>query len=165
MYRYSVRCPECGVYRKTTVNGLLYRHSKGRLPYYLGGVVCIGSGVSPYSNVVPDSLVVDVHVRYTYDQGARPNIACPHCEATSETIGEPETLGRLSGKVGLVTEIEDPRYNGDPICRCGKTFPRPDSFAENGISVEFRAIAAGFRGVWAYPSEVTIISEREYMEA
>ncbi len=117
------------------------RHSKGGLPYNRGGAVCIASGVSPYSDVVPDSLAEDVHVRYTYDQDARPNIACPHCEATSKTVGEPETLSRLSGKVGLVTEIQDPHDNQDPTCRvCDKAFPRPDWFDENGIAVKFRTI-------------------------
>lgn len=166
LYRYPVRCPECNVYRKTTVDGLLYRHSKGGRPYSKGGVVCIGSGVNPYSDVVPESLAEDVHVRYTYDQDARPNLACPHCEATSETLKEPVTLAILSGNAGVITEIEDPHDEEDAICRaCRKSFKRPSSFSENGIALRFRTIKAGFGGVWAYPSEVTIISEREFMGA
>lgn len=154
------KCSVCDMFKLVRQDGTLYKHSSAIAP------VCDGGRVNPYSEIVPDTLAPGCKVRYQAEP--RPNISCPHCEATSDSVGEPDTLKGMSGKVGWIKDIRDPREPDDDdslVCRvCRTPSPRHQWFDENGIQVVWRFLGI-HRGVWAYPSELSIISERDYMGA
>ena len=86
----------------------------------------------------PERLQVGSFVVYTPEQ--RPNIVCQHCEASSDSVGEPETLEWFRGRVGIVAEVVDPRtMPNEFICKaCEKTAQMPAHFAEMCIVVRFK---------------------------
>ncbi len=114
---------------------------------------------------VRDTTFLQVGSRVQYAPQPRPVVVCPHCEVTSETIGEADTLERLRNKVGVVWVIEDAKdAEKDTRCTsCHKKFPRPAHFAELGVSVLFKSIVMSEPpGVYAFPEECTIISKQEW---
>ncbi len=111
----------------------------------------------------PGRLQVGSMVRYAPE--TRPNIVCPHCEANSADMGEAETLEYLRGRAGVVWFIDDPR--GLPqkftCSQCFKESVTPPHFAEMCVEVHFKHVPLGDpAAVWAFPSELTIISKQEW---
>ncbi len=102
-------------------------------------------------------------VRYAPEP--RPTVICPSCEVTSETIGEPATLEGLRNKVGVVWMIEDPKDapTSTTCSHCHVAIPMPPFFIELGTQVLFKKVNPAIPpGVYAAPSELTIISKQEW---
>lgn len=113
-------------------------------------------------------LKVDDLVRYTAEP--RPNLICPHCEVSSVAIGESETLRTVDGQVGAVVDILDPHSMDDEktVCaHCQGEWLLPEHFREMGIVVIFSypVIPGQATGVYAFPSELELISQEEWEAA
>jgi hypothetical protein len=96
----------------------------------------------------------------TFTPQPRPEVICPNCEYTSEQWGEKDQLLRCVDRIGVIRHVLDPQSPIGVKCgHCGESAAAPPHFAECGIAVRFlkRALDEP-KGVWAYPSELTIIA-------
>lgn len=111
------------------------------------------------------ALEMGTHVQYMPE--ARPNLVCPGCETTSEELGETATLEGWRGRIGTITRIMDPRHPDIIRCRkCRSPFGESDHFRAMGIGVEWEDWKPGeMSGVWAFPSELTEVSQEDFDKA
>jgi len=110
-------------------------------------------------------VTLQIGTRVCYSPEERPATACPNCELTSEGMKEAGALESYRGRVGTIAYIEDPR-NPEPMrCRnCKAPMPTTEDMLCIGIEVHWDITDImdshpehQFVGVWAYPSELTII--------